>query len=61
MKIAEFLNEWDKQQLYSNDDIEHYANELWVTTKQFEDELKKSSIEAKTKYESMKKMVQIHE
>eukprot|EP00347_Sterkiella_histriomuscorum_P017148 403350485 len=41
LKLMQFLKDWDKEEPQTNYDIDLYANELWMTTKQFEDDLKK--------------------
>ncbi len=47
IKINQFIEEWhqEAENIRQNDmfyDIETYADELWVTQKEFEDDLKKN-------------------
>ncbi|CDW74514.1 UNKNOWN [Stylonychia lemnae] len=53
LRLTAFLREWDQQELLSNYDIENYANELWMTTKQFEEDLKKHYIVYKNHIQSL--------
>lgn len=41
-KLQNLLEEWDKQELETKEDLMDYANELWKTAKEFEKELKGS-------------------